>query len=89
IEGASGTIQVEILAQAKAKEPANDAVFSFFKIYAAKNKVGTLTQESHSGKLVHEWDRLVKYATSKPELVDMAPAVSAFMAVKGDEELWQ
>ncbi|ESK83469.1 fact complex subunit spt16 [Moniliophthora roreri MCA 2997] len=87
IEGASGTIQVEILAQAKAKEPANDTVPNFFKIYAAKNKVGTLTKESHSGKLMNEWDKLVKDAASKPELVDMAPAVSAFMAVKDDEEL--
>ena len=87
IKGTSGTIPVEILAQAKAKEPPNEAIPSFFKLYVEKSKVGTLTKEPHNGKLVADWEKLLKEASQKPELVDMAPAVSAFMAVKDTDEL--
>ncbi|KAK7043799.1 FACT complex subunit spt16 [Paramarasmius palmivorus] len=87
IEGASGPIPVEIFAQAKAKEPANDALPSFLKAYTAHSKVGTLLKETHTGKLAAEWDKLVKEAANRPDLVDMSPAVSAFMAVKDGEEL--
>jgi hypothetical protein len=37
--------------------------------------------------MVSEWDKLVAESPNKPELVDMAPAVSTFMAVKDEEEL--
>ncbi|KAK1232500.1 FACT complex subunit spt16 [Marasmius sp. AFHP31] len=87
IKGTSGNVPVEILAQAKAKEPPNEAVPSFFKLYIEKGKVGTLTKEAHTGKLMTEWDKLLKEAPQKPELVDMAPAVSAFMSVKDNDEL--
>ncbi|KAG7092167.1 hypothetical protein E1B28_008536 [Marasmius oreades] len=87
IEGSSGNVPVEILAQAKAKDQPNDAIPKFFKIYLEKSKVGTLMKETHIGKLIMEWEKLLKEAQQKPELIDMAPAVSAFMAVKDGEEL--
>ncbi|KAJ7445773.1 FACT complex subunit SPT16 [Mycena galericulata] len=87
IEGSSGTVPVEILAQAKGKEPANDALPRFFALYASKKRVGTLQKEVHRGKLIEEWKKLLADATDKPELVDMGPALSAFMAVKDAEEL--
>lgn len=87
IEGDRAQVPVEIFAQAKAKEPANDALSRFFALYASRKRVGTLTKEPHTGKLITEWDKLVAEAESKPDLVDMAPAVSAFMAVKDEEEL--
>ncbi|KAG1833787.1 hypothetical protein EV424DRAFT_1612730, partial [Suillus variegatus] len=34
-----------------------------------------------------EWEQGVSKADKKPELVDMAPALSAFMAVKDEEEM--
>ncbi|KAJ7074321.1 FACT complex subunit SPT16 [Mycena amicta] len=87
IQGSSGTVPVEILAQAKAKEPANDALPRFFSIYASKKRVGTLQKEVHRGKLIDEWKKLLADAKEKPELVDMGPASSAFMAVKDEDEL--
>jgi hypothetical protein len=34
-----------------------------------------------------EWEQGVSKADNKPELVNMAPALSAFMAVKDEEEM--
>ncbi|KAJ7349282.1 FACT complex subunit SPT16 N-terminal lobe domain-containing protein [Mycena albidolilacea] len=87
IEGSSGSVPVEILAQAKGKEPANDALPRFFALYASKTRVGTLQKEAHRGKLIDEWKRLLDAAPQKPELVDIAPAFSSFMAVKDVDEL--
>ncbi|KAF5372890.1 hypothetical protein D9758_001715 [Tetrapyrgos nigripes] len=87
IGGSGGVVPVEILAQAKAKEPANDALPNFFELYASKRRVGTLTKEDHTGKLTTEWNKLVSEREEKPETVDMSPAVSGFMAVKDEDEL--
>ncbi|KAJ6488648.1 FACT complex subunit SPT16 [Mycena vitilis] len=87
IEGASTSVPVEILAQAKGKEPANDALPRFFALYASKKRAGTLTKEAHRGKLIDEWKKLLADAPEKPDLVDMGPALSAFMAVKDADEL--
>ncbi|KAJ7929292.1 FACT complex subunit SPT16 [Mycena leptocephala] len=87
IEGSSNGVPVQILAQAKGKEPANDALPRFFALYASKKRVGTLQKEVHRGKLFDEWKKLLAGASEKPELVDMAPALSAFMAVKDADEL--
>ncbi len=46
-----------------------------------------MTKETHTGKTINEWTDAVNAANSKPELVDMSPAVSSFLAVKDDEEL--
>lgn len=78
---------VEIVAQAKAKEAPNDALPKFFDIYSSKKSVGMLTKETHMGKLVSEWNKLGSETSNKPELVDMSPAVSAFMAQKDQDEL--
>lgn len=78
---------MQILAQAKGKDIANDALPRFLERYTGVSRVATLVKETHSGKMVAEWDKLVAESSKKPELVDMGPAVSAFMAVKDDEEL--
>lgn len=44
-------------------------------------------KESHSGKLASEWKKLLSDSSVTCEQVDIAPAVSAFMAAKDDEEL--
>ncbi|KAJ6500436.1 FACT complex subunit SPT16 [Mycena sanguinolenta] len=87
IEGSTCVVPVEILAQAKGKEPANDALPRFFAMYASKKRVGTLQKEVHRGKLIDEWKKLLDAAPQKPELVDIAPAFSSFMAVKDADEL--
>ena len=78
---------IEIFAQAKAKDPPTDALPNFLEAYIAHKRVGTLTKEAHTGKLVDDWNKLVDEAENKPELVDMAPALSAIMACKDEEEL--
>ncbi|TFK25049.1 FACT complex subunit SPT16 [Coprinopsis marcescibilis] len=87
IEKVSGIPPLDIVAQAKAKEPPNNAIPRFFDMYKSVSKVGTLLKEAHTGKLVAEWEKLLEEASSKPETVEIGPAVSAFMAVKDEEEL--
>lgn len=87
IKNGNPPIPVEIFAQAKAKDPATDAVPRFLEAYISHSRIATLTKEAHTGKLVDEWNKLLDSSEQKPELVDMAPAVSSFMAVKDEEEL--
>jgi hypothetical protein len=87
IEGESGPVPVEILAQAKGKDAPNDTLPKFAARYLLKHRAGALTKESHSGKLVSDWEKFVSDSDTKPAVVDMSPAVSAFMAVKDVEEL--
>lgn len=80
-------VPVEILVQAKAKEPPTDALPKFVEAYTSFTRIGTLVKETPSGKLMTEWEQAVSKADKKPELVDMASALSAFLAVKDEEEL--
>jgi nucleosome binding factor SPN SPT16 subunit len=87
IKDGNDIIHVEILAQAKAKEPANDALLKFVGLYTSQSRVGTLVKETHTGKLVTEWQNAISVSASQPELVDMSLAVSTLMSVKDEEEL--
>ncbi|KAG6854966.1 hypothetical protein C0991_009789 [Blastosporella zonata] len=87
IEHSAGGVAIEILAQAKGKDAPNDSLTKFFDAYASKTRVGTLTKETHTGKLATEWESLVTGSENKSELVDISSAVSCFMAVKDAEEL--
>ena len=78
---------LQILAQAKPKDPPTDALPTFASIYTKLKRVGALIKENISGRLVDDWNKAISEAEAKPELVDMAPAVSSFMAVKDDDEL--
>ncbi|PPQ86867.1 hypothetical protein CVT25_012586 [Psilocybe cyanescens] len=87
IENAVKSINIEILARPKGKDVASDALPKFLAAYTSAKRVGSLIKESPSGKLVSEWQGLVNESPSKPELVDVAPAISALLAVKDEEEL--
>ncbi|KAF9567635.1 FACT complex subunit SPT16 [Agrocybe pediades] len=87
VENAAKDVKVEIFARPKGKDATNDALPNFFALYAATKRVGTLVKETPTGKLVTEWQTLVDGSSTKPELVDVGPAVSAFMSVKDEEEL--
>ncbi|EKM55643.1 uncharacterized protein PHACADRAFT_173804 [Phanerochaete carnosa HHB-10118-sp] len=87
IKNGNPPVTIEIYGQAKAKDPPTDAVPRFLEAYVAHSRVATLTKESHSGKLVDDWNKLLSEAEQRPELVDMAPAVSSFIAAKDEEEL--
>lgn len=87
IKGDDNPLPVELLAQAPPKEPANDALSKFIQAYTSHSRVGTLVKDSLTGKLIKEWEAALDSANSKPEVVDMAPALSSLMAVKDDEEL--
>ncbi|THH01723.1 hypothetical protein EW026_g1029 [Hermanssonia centrifuga] len=80
-------VPVEILAQAKAKEPQTDALPKFLEAYTSHQRVGSLIKEAHTGKLVDEWKKVLDEAEKKPELVDIAPSLSSFMAVKDEDEV--
>lgn len=87
VAGDTGIVPVEIFAQAKPKEPSNSSVKNFLDLYTSAKAIGTLTKEKHTGKLITEWERLLSETGNKPEQVDISTAVSAFLAVKDEEEL--
>ena len=87
IKNGNPPVPIEILAQAKAKDPPTDALPRFVEAYTSHTRVGTLAKEVHTGKLVDEWNKTVSAAATKPELVDIAPSISSFMAPKDEEEL--
>ncbi|KAF9484717.1 FACT complex subunit SPT16 [Pholiota conissans] len=87
IENAVKSVTIEILARPKGKDASSDALAKFLAQYTLAKRVGVLIKESPSGKLVSEWQGVVNDSASKPELVDMSPAISSLMAVKDEEEL--
>ena len=87
IRNSNPPVPIEIFAQAKAKDAPTDAMPKFLEAYTSHSRIGTLMKEAHAGKLVDEWNKLVSEAEKKPELVDMAPAISSVMAPKDEDEL--
>ena len=81
------SISVEILSRPKGKDTSNDALPKFLAQYASAQRVGSLIKETPSGKLMSEWQTVVNESSSKPQLVDMAPAISALMGIKDEEEI--
>jgi len=79
-------VPVNILVLAKGKEPATDALPEFLEAYTSSGRVGTLVKEKHTGKMIDEWNAAVGGATTKPTVVDIASAISGFVAVKDEEE---
>ncbi|KAI0048191.1 FACT complex subunit SPT16 [Auriscalpium vulgare] len=80
-------IPIEIFVQAKAKDPPTDALPKFLEAFASHQRLGALTKETYSGKLIDEWNKALSAVEKKPEIADIALSISAFMAVKDDDEL--
>ena len=72
---------------AKAKETQTDALPKFVEAYGRLKRVGIILKDNASGKLIDDWNKAVSGLESKPELLDMSPAVSAILAVKDEDEL--
>ncbi|TFK55027.1 FACT complex subunit SPT16 [Heliocybe sulcata] len=87
IQTANSPVPIEILSQAKPNEPPTDALPKLVEAFTSHQRVGTLLKETQSGKLINEWNQATGQAASKPEMLDIAPAVSTLLAVKDDEEL--
>ncbi|KAH9951270.1 FACT complex subunit SPT16 [Amylocystis lapponica] len=87
IKGSGAPVPIDIYVQARAKDPPTDALPRFLEAYTGHERVGTLMKEKHSGKFVDEWTKALEGAAKKPNVVDMSAAVSAFMAVKDEDEL--
>lgn len=80
-------VPVNILVLAKGKEPTTDALPKFLDAYTSSRRVGTVVKEKHTGKMIDEWNAAVEVATTKPTVVDVASAISGFVAVKDEEEI--
>jgi nucleosome binding factor SPN SPT16 subunit len=87
VQSGDTPVPIEIFAQARAKDPPTDALPKFAEIYLSQKCVGTLLKESHSGRLITEWESAIAEATNTPTVVEVGPALSSFMAVKDEEEL--
>lgn len=87
IKDGNPPVPIEILIQAKAKEPPTDAFPKFIEAYSTYTRVATLVKETYHGNLINEWNQGIDKLANKPEQVDMAPALSTVMAVKDEDEL--
>lgn len=72
---------------AKAKDPPTDALPSLAEKYNEMKRVGILTKDSASGKMINDWNKTIEKAAPKPETVDVSPSISSLLAVKDEEEL--
>ena len=80
-------VPVEIFTLAKSKEPPTDALAQFLSAFTSNQRIGHLSKETYTGKLIDEWNTTLAASNKKPEMVDIAASISTFMAVKDDEEL--
>lgn len=80
-------VPVEIFTLSKSKDPPTDALPRFLSVYTSHQRIGTLSKETYAGKLVDEWNNALAASNNKPEVVDVSPSISTFMAVKDDDEL--
>ena len=87
IQSPNSVVPVQIFAQAKPKDPPTDALPKFAGIFSKLHRVGVLSKEQVSGKLIDEWNKTVASAETKPDTVDVSPAISSLLAVKDEEEL--
>ena len=86
IKDGNPPVPIELLVQAKAKEPPTDAVPKFIEAYSSYTRVATLVKETYHGKLITEWNEGIDKLANKPEQIDMGPALSTMMAVKDEDE---
>lgn len=87
LQAANPPVAIKILAMAKAKEPQTDALPNFAEAYGRLKRVGIIQKDNPSGKLIDDWNKAISGLESKPELLDMSPAISAILAVKDEDEL--
>ena len=80
-------VPVNILVLSKGKEPTTDALSKFLDVYTSLSRVGALVKEKHTGKMISDWNAAVEGAATKPTVVDIASAISGFVAVKDEEEI--
>lgn len=80
-------VPVEIFTLAKSKDPPSDALPRFLAVFTSNQRIGSLSKETYAGKLIDEWNNALAASEKKPEVVDIASAISTFMSVKDDEEL--
>lgn len=80
-------VAVEIFTLAKSKEPPSDALPRFLGVFTSNQRIGSLGKETYAGKLIDEWNNALAVSEKKPEVVDIASAISTFMSVKDDDEL--
>jgi nucleosome binding factor SPN SPT16 subunit len=87
IQTSDSPIPVEVLLMEKGKDAPSTALATFAGHFATHKRVGHLAKDSHTGKIIDDWNAAVKAAESQPDLVDMGPSISAVLCVKDDEEL--
>ncbi|KAG8920577.1 FACT complex subunit spt16 [Tulasnella sp. 417] len=85
--GPNSTMPIEILLQGKPKDPPTNAIPNLLEVMSAGKRIGTLTKEQHTGRLVDEWKTAVDASNHKFDNVDVSAALSACMAVKDAEEM--
>ena len=79
-------IPIEILLQAKTKEPPSNALPELVMAYTGLKRIGVLTKDSPSGKMIDDWNKLLSESESKPTTFDVSPVLAALLVVRDEEE---
>jgi nucleosome binding factor SPN SPT16 subunit len=87
VQSPNSFVPIQIVAQAKPKDPPTDALPTFTNAYSQLKRVGILSKEQVSGKLIDEWNKTLATIETKPETADVSAAISSLLAVKDEEEL--
>ncbi|KAG8901329.1 FACT complex subunit spt16 [Tulasnella sp. 403] len=85
--GQNQPLPVEILLQAKPKDPPTTSIPKLIQVMSTGKRIGTLTKEQHTGRLVDEWKVALDASNHKFDSVDISASLSTCMAVKDQEEL--
>ena len=80
-------IPVELLVQAKSKDPPTDALPRFVDAYTSLQRVGMLAKEAPTGKIIEEWKKALQASGKTVETSDISVGFSALMGVKDENEL--
>ncbi|KAL7416408.1 FACT complex subunit-domain-containing protein [Mrakia frigida] len=85
----AGSPDIPIVILPKGKDPSNHIpnVIKQIGETGEGKRIGVLLKEKHKGKLVDEWTKALGEAEKKLDEVDIAPGLSAVMALKDASEL--
>ncbi|KAI8089405.1 FACT complex subunit-domain-containing protein [Halteromyces radiatus] len=82
----NGSIPVDVIRRGKNVEE-NLPIYQPLVDSLDGNRVGVIVKDRYKGNVVDEWTKVLSNSGKSYEQVDIAPAISACIAVKDDEEL--
>lgn len=76
---------IEVLSTVVSRNP--NAIRQLADYCGVQKRVGSLTKEQHTGRLVDDWKAALDASSHKFDTVDVSISLSACMAVKDNDEM--